>query len=90
MRAETIAKAFGARKVGGGWMARCPAHEDRNPSLSVHAADDEKVLALPRRLRPGAGNGGAADSCSVGESTARPHPCDPCHAVPSPNRRSRS
>jgi hypothetical protein len=44
MRAETIAKALGGRKVGGGWMARCPAHEDRNPSLSVHDADEGKVL----------------------------------------------
>ena len=44
MRAETIAKALGGRKVGGGWMARCPAHEDRNPSLSIHDADDGKVL----------------------------------------------
>ena len=44
MRAETIAKALGGRKVGGGWMARCPAHEDRNPSLSIHDANDGKVL----------------------------------------------
>jgi Toprim domain-containing protein len=44
MKAETIAKALGGRKVGGGWMARCPAHEDRNPSLSLHDADDGKVL----------------------------------------------
>ncbi len=44
MRVETIAKALGGRKVGGGWMARCPAHEDRNPSLSIHDADDGKVL----------------------------------------------
>lgn len=41
---QTIAKALGGRKVGGGWMARCPAHEDRNPSLSIHDADDAKVL----------------------------------------------
>ena len=44
MRAETIAKALGGRKVGDGWMARCPAHEDRHPSLSIHDADDGKVL----------------------------------------------
>ena len=29
MNAETIAKALGGRKAGGGWMARCPAHDDR-------------------------------------------------------------
>lgn len=44
MRAETIAKVLGGHKVGGGWMARCPAHEDRIPSLSIHDTDDGKVL----------------------------------------------
>ena len=33
--AESIAKALGGRKTGGGWMARCPAHHDRQPSLSI-------------------------------------------------------
>jgi hypothetical protein len=32
------------RKSGRGWMARCPAHEDRSPSLSVRVADDGKLL----------------------------------------------
>ncbi|MGH8646770.1 MAG: hypothetical protein ACREX4_20845 [Gammaproteobacteria bacterium] len=44
MRAETIARALSGRKVGGGWMARCPAHDDHNPSLSIHDGDDGKVL----------------------------------------------
>ena len=44
MTAETIAKALGGRKAGGGWMARCPAHDDRKPSLSIRDADDGKVL----------------------------------------------
>lgn len=35
MTAETIAKALGDRKAGQGWMARCPAHDDREPSLSI-------------------------------------------------------
>jgi hypothetical protein len=26
------------------WMARCPAHDDRRPSLSVREADGERVL----------------------------------------------
>lgn len=26
------------------WMARCPAHDDRDPSLSVRELDDGKVL----------------------------------------------
>lgn len=44
MTAETIAKALGGRKAGGGWAARCPAHDDRTPSLSIRDADDNKVL----------------------------------------------
>jgi hypothetical protein len=44
MTAEVIAKALGGRKVGGGWMARCPAHNDRGPSLSIIDAQGGKVL----------------------------------------------
>jgi hypothetical protein len=42
--AETIAKALGGRKAGGTWMARCPAHDDREPSLPIADAKDGKVL----------------------------------------------
>jgi hypothetical protein len=34
----------GVRKQGDGWQAKCPAHEDSNPSLSVSTAEDGKVL----------------------------------------------
>jgi hypothetical protein len=44
MNAETIAKALGGRKAGRGWAARCPAHDDRTPSLSICDADANKVL----------------------------------------------
>jgi len=44
MNAETIAKALSGRKAGAGWTARCPAHNDRTPSLSIRDADDGKVL----------------------------------------------
>jgi phage/plasmid primase-like uncharacterized protein len=44
MTAECIAKALGGRRVGATWMARCPAHEDRKPSLSISAGRDGKVL----------------------------------------------
>ena len=44
MTAETIAKALGGRKAGGGWSARCPAHVDGTPSLSISDAYDGKVL----------------------------------------------
>lgn len=34
------------RKSGAGWSARCPAHEDRNPSLSVRTGDDGRALVF--------------------------------------------
>jgi putative DNA primase/helicase len=43
MTAEAIANALGGRKAGSGWTARCPAHDDRNPSLSIRDVDG-KVL----------------------------------------------
>ena len=33
-----------ARRSGNGWVARCPAHEDRSPSLSVREGADGRVL----------------------------------------------
>jgi putative DNA primase/helicase len=44
MTAETIARALGGRRAGRTWMARCPAHEDRSPSLSIAMGKDGKVL----------------------------------------------
>src|ERR1700674_2938902 len=44
MNAETIAKSLGGRKVGSNWMARCPAHDDRCPSLSIQDTADGRVL----------------------------------------------
>ncbi len=32
------------RKSGQGWMAKCPAHEDRSPSLSIREAEDRVLL----------------------------------------------
>jgi hypothetical protein len=44
MTAETIAKTLGGRRVGTGWIARCPAHEDRKPSFSITETKGGKVL----------------------------------------------
>ncbi len=44
MIAETIAKALRGHKTGGAWMARCPAHDDHEPSLSISTSDQGKVL----------------------------------------------
>ena len=32
------------RPSGPGWKARCPAHDDRTPSLSIAAGKDGRVL----------------------------------------------
>lgn len=44
MRAAGIASALGGRKVGRDWVARCPAHADRVPSLSISVGNSGKVL----------------------------------------------
>lgn len=32
------------KRAGAGWCCKCPAHDDRNPSLSIHAGDDGRAL----------------------------------------------
>lgn len=44
MTAESIARALGGRKSGKDWAARCPAHDDKNPSLSISDGDGSKPL----------------------------------------------
>jgi hypothetical protein len=44
MSAETIARALKGRKSGSNWIAHCPAHDDREPSLSIREANDGKIL----------------------------------------------
>lgn len=39
MNAETIARALKARRSGSTWLAPCPAHDDRNPSLAITERD---------------------------------------------------
>jgi hypothetical protein len=42
---EQIAKRLGARPVGPGkWMARCPAHDDHQPSLSIRSGRGDRTL----------------------------------------------
>lgn len=38
-----LEKLEGVRPNRGGWIARCPAHADRSPSLSIRESD-EKIL----------------------------------------------
>jgi len=41
---ELIRKLDGVRETSDGWTARCPAHEDTNPSLSISQGDDGRIL----------------------------------------------
>jgi hypothetical protein len=43
--ADILERLEGVRERGNGrWSARCPAHEDRSPSLSIRELDDGTVL----------------------------------------------
>lgn len=43
--AEFLSRLEGVRRSGPGrWLARCPAHDDKSPSLSVREADDGRTL----------------------------------------------
>jgi predicted DNA-binding transcriptional regulator AlpA len=48
MNAATIFSALHGRKQGSGWTARCSAHDDHTPSLSISQADDGKLLVRCR------------------------------------------
>src|SRR5262245_59482385 len=39
-----LAKLPDARKVGEGWSAKCPAHDDEKASLCFAQGDDGKIL----------------------------------------------
>ena len=41
---ELLARLERVTKTHSGWMARCPAHEDSRPSLSVASSDDGRIL----------------------------------------------
>lgn len=42
--AAELAKALGGRRYGRQWQARCPAHNDHTPSLSIREGDDGRIL----------------------------------------------
>lgn len=42
--AAEIAACLSGRRIACGWVARCPAHDDSRPSLSIRATDDGRVL----------------------------------------------
>jgi putative DNA primase/helicase len=44
MKASELAQTLGGRRYGRQWQARCPAHDDHNPSLSICESDDGRIL----------------------------------------------
>ena len=44
MTAEEVGRGLGGRKVGQRWMAPCPAHDDRTPSLAIGESSDGHIL----------------------------------------------
>jgi putative DNA primase/helicase len=44
MSADSLARALEARRSGSSWMAKCPGHEDHNPSLSIREVDGRVLL----------------------------------------------
>src|SRR5215471_19110752 len=39
-----LSKLFKVRTEGSGWKALCPAHADKNPSLSIRQADGKTLI----------------------------------------------
>jgi hypothetical protein len=52
MRAETLTRALGGRWHGSYGAACCPAHEDRNPSLSIKERTRSRGKVLRRWAVP--------------------------------------
>jgi hypothetical protein len=44
MTAAELAQQLNAKRNGSGWQAKCPAHDDRVPSLSISQGKDGQVL----------------------------------------------
>jgi putative DNA primase/helicase len=44
MNAKEIALRLDGRKMGSGWIARCPTHDDHHPSLSVNDGEGGRIL----------------------------------------------
>ena len=59
------------------WIARCPAHEDRRPSLSIRELPDSTLL-----VKCWAGCGAADVVAAVGLSLADLFPCNPKNSPP--------
>ena len=39
-----LSRLEGVKRSGGGWIARCPAHDDHNPSLSIAEGKGQRIM----------------------------------------------
>ena len=71
--AAVIAAALGGVQYGPRWMARCPAHDDQTPSLSISEGSDGIVLVKCfTGCGPGPGDRGLALAWGCGiEATVK-------------------
>lgn len=44
MTVEHLAAVLGARRCGKGWIAQCPGHKDKRPSLSISERDGKLLV----------------------------------------------
>jgi len=44
MTAAEVARIASAKQMTGGWKAKCPSHDDQNPSLSISEGEGGRVL----------------------------------------------
>jgi hypothetical protein len=70
-----LARLQKVRKVDAGWTARCPAHRDKNPSLSIRLGEQGQIL-----LKCFAGCSHEAIVQAVGMSVAELFPTTPTSA----------
>jgi putative DNA primase/helicase len=85
LSAAELAHVLGGRRIGRGWIAKCPAHQDRTPSLSIGESDDGKPLFY---CHAGCGQAqviAALQDCAQWftnqqhRKTFRPQPAQPAH-----------
>jgi len=74
-----LSKLPDAKQNGCGWMSRCPAHDDRQPSLSISAGDDGRAL-----VHCHAGCAAEAIVTALGLTLADLMPVDDGKTCPSP------
>ena len=46
LTAEEVAAALGGKRSEKGWKAKCPAHDDKHPSLAISSGEDGKALVF--------------------------------------------